>query len=82
MNKYPEHDKVQKIAPQSQAIGEFLEWLQERGTVLAEYDGDRLWPQSFTTETLLAKFFDIDLNKLEKEKREMLKEIRLTNRKK
>jgi hypothetical protein len=28
LNDYPEHDKLHKIHEQSQAIGEFLEWLQ------------------------------------------------------
>ncbi len=28
MSKYPEHDKISKIREKSQAIGEFLEWLQ------------------------------------------------------
>lgn len=27
MNEYPEHEKLNKVKDQSQAIGEFLEWL-------------------------------------------------------
>lgn len=33
MNKYPEHEKLAKVKDKSQAIGEFLEWLQERYTI-------------------------------------------------
>ena len=33
----PECDKMVKVKAQSQAIGEFLEWLGANGIVLAEY---------------------------------------------
>jgi hypothetical protein len=28
MAEYPEHEKLEKIQPQSQIVGEFLEWMQ------------------------------------------------------
>lgn len=37
MSKHPECNKLRIIAPRSQAIGEFLDWLQDRGVVLAKY---------------------------------------------
>lgn len=37
MTDYPEHEKLELIMHESQAIGEFLEWLtSEKGYVLAE----------------------------------------------
>lgn len=35
--KYPECEKLRKVAAQSQACGEFLEWLRRQGMVLAKY---------------------------------------------
>lgn len=31
MNGYPEHEKLRAISDKSQAIGEFLEWLETGG---------------------------------------------------
>jgi len=36
VSDYPEHDKLQAISDRSQAIGEFLEWLQDKGVFLAQ----------------------------------------------
>lgn len=76
MSKYPEHDKLCEIQPLSQAICEFLEWCDAdgRGMVLAEWVNDGRWmlPASKPTEKLLAQFFQIDLDKIETEKRQML----------
>lgn len=82
MSDYPEHKKLKAIAEQSQAIGEFLDWCRgEYGYELAEWDksrkfDDRMMPVSESTEKLLAAFFDIDLNKIEAEKRAMLEKMR------
>lgn len=35
MSNYPEHEKLRAIAGESQACGEFLEWLQHQGYVMA-----------------------------------------------
>jgi len=100
-DEYPEHDKLKKVQDESQAIGEFLEWLQSgeaddpkygRSVFLAasrintearhldegewELSDTYIDPFPHTTETLLAKFFEIDLEKLEDEKRRMLEYIR------
>ena len=37
MSQYPEHDKLDAIKGQSQACGEFMEWLTAQGFVLAKY---------------------------------------------
>lgn len=79
-----EHEKLAKVKYQSQAIGQFLEWLQEElGALIAVYapdtddDGEQvLTPLAATIEELLAEYFEVNLEKLEAEKRAMLAEIR------
>jgi len=88
---FPECDKMNAVREKSQVIGEFIEWLQsgeasekEEPIVLAYYPTQRtsnevdahLHPCSYTIETLLAKYFDIDLDKVEKEKRLILEKLR------
>jgi hypothetical protein len=72
--QYPEHERMAKIVDASQQIGEFIE---NGGYVLAHYnDSGRLVPDQRTTFEILADFFDIDLDKIESEKRAMLDAIR------
>jgi hypothetical protein len=40
MSNYPEHDKQAKVVDQSQAIGEFLEWLNSEGVRLMTWRED------------------------------------------
>lgn len=81
----PECEKMAAVKDQSRIIGEFLEWLRsEKEWEICELTGqfdidiidDYLSPVGFSTEELLAKFFNIDLDKVEKEKRQMLDELR------
>lgn len=92
MLKYPEHVKLKIVQKQSQTIHEFLLWCQqEHGLGLAHYlrhetkdddDSDHMiWDQIGITKRV-AQFLEIDLDKLEDEKRAMLDEIRTTNDKK
>jgi len=79
---YPECEKVANVKDKSQAIGEFLEWLRiEKGIIMCERRGesDSLVPSFLRNEQLLADFFDIDLDLVEKEKRAMLEELRNLN---
>lgn len=77
----PMLDKMLKVKEASQAIGQFLEWLQEQGYVLGKYiDGSDydpcLAPTYEPIEKLLANYFDIDLNEAEKEKRLILESLK------
>ena len=80
--KYPECTKLASIAPVSQKIGEFLDWwMSNENRILAEgyrdYGDIRAWfPTRRSLEVILAEFFEIDLEKVEAEKRVMLDEIR------
>ncbi len=79
-NEFPEHVKQAKVLDQSQAIGEFLEWLDESGVVLCHIDTDKAFDEFTPIRTprikLLARYFEIDLEKIEAEKRQMLDELR------
>ena len=33
MSTYPEHEKLRAVKDRSQTIGEFVEWLEDQGTV-------------------------------------------------
>jgi hypothetical protein len=93
-----EHERLSLVKDKSQAIGDFVEWLAEKGIHLARYHAhsegcypddvdSEEWPTCGTSENkltvdstpitkLLAEHFDIDLDKLETEKRQMLADIR------
>ena len=57
-----ECDRLAKVADDSQKIGDFLDWLQQEHDVELP---DRI-------ERLLAEYFDIDLDKVEQERRGLL----------
>lgn len=79
---YPESAKLLAVKDESQAIGEFLEWLQSQGVVLCEIqpDSDRFWPINKSFTTLLAEYFEIDLMAKEKEVRAMLEAYQASQR--
>jgi hypothetical protein len=90
MSDYPEHDKLAAVQDESQVIGEFIEMA---GYTLCEMrtftDVDsrgrryetqpRLAPVAKSIQQLLADYFEIDLNKIEAEKRAMLNSLRKAN---
>jgi hypothetical protein len=82
--QYPEHEKLKAIKHQSQIIGEFIEWMGHQGLTVCElaegkYDS-HYYPTTKRLPTqLLAEFFEIDENRLEKEKQQMLDEQRAIN---
>ncbi len=87
---YPEHAKLEAVKDQSQAIGDFLEWLgndRPNGPVFLcerreNAHVDNIWaPTSASTERLIAEYFDIDEKKLEAEKRAILAAQRKANAK-
>jgi hypothetical protein len=73
-----EHEKMAKIKDNAQVIGEFLEWLNDKGITLCRL-GDpygQFFPDGVHIEDRLAEYYGIDLNKIEKEKRAMLEDMR------
>ncbi len=78
---YPEHEKLAIVRELSQEIGEFLEWTEEQGWHFAEWHkGDEQLHRIIPERTdVLAKYFKIDLDKLEAEKVQMLEAQRKHN---
>ena len=88
--EYPEHEKMKANKGASQCIGAFLDWLQnEKRYTICEYlDSEEIDERGYddveegylsipkSIEEFLADYFDIDLKKIEKEKRAMLDELR------
>lgn len=76
---YPEHAKQNAVLTESQTIGEFLDTSK---FILAEYreiDGHRelqLVPVNKSIQQVLTEHFGIDLDGIEREKREMLARLR------
>jgi hypothetical protein len=86
VSDYPEHDRLRAVKIEAQAIGEFLDFggyvlakFREAGdngkpVWHPEYDvwGDALVPVGRPIPEVLADYFEIDLTKIEAEKRAML----------
>lgn len=88
----PECEKLTKVSEESNKIGNFLDWMYSRGLVLCtweenddedtnDYLPDILVPASkYRThsgiENLLAEYFGVDLDKVEKERRALLDWLR------
>ena len=88
-----ELDKLQKVQPKSQTIGEFLDWLNYTKnyavcawvkTTKGEWEiiPEGYYPVRTQVEDLLAEYFGIDLKKVEQEKQKMLDDLRKMNEKK
>ena len=77
--QFPQLARMQAVQEQSQAIGEFVEWLGQNGMAICTSEeglrGDRFYPVMVPTEELLARHFDVDLQAAEKERRATLAAI-------
>jgi uncharacterized NAD(P)/FAD-binding protein YdhS len=76
----PECERLVSVADESHKLGEFLDWLEQRYTLCTHDDPEgRYWPAFFSKEKLLAEYFKIDLDKVERERRALLNHLRSTN---
>ena len=73
----PEHEKMATVREHSQAIGEFLEWAGSEGYQLGSWQDHLFWPVHKSIQQWLADYFNIDLNLIEQEKRQMLEDLRI-----
>lgn len=69
MGEHPELDKLQAVAEKSQAIGRFIE---TAGYTLGHWDGKVFVPTNKTIDEILADYFEIDLMKVDMERRAIL----------
>jgi len=83
--EYPELDKIKKVSEKSQAIGNFLDWLESIDYPIAEYkkfdefEEEQLVTIYLPREQILARYFEIDLDKAEKERVALLEDYRKKN---
>lgn len=76
---YPECEKLGRVHEQIVTITQFMEWLSSEHVMLGKYLAD--WAESFqpiseNTDQLLYRYFEIDPQKLEQERRAMLEKLR------
>lgn len=77
----PELDKAHLVMDESQSIGHFLDWLEGEGIHLCTLDEDgygdlEYVPRSESFEQLLARYYKLDLSKMDSEKMAILAEFR------
>ncbi len=81
--KYPEHEKLKAISADSQKIGDFINWLGANELSICgcreTHSGVDWTPTIKPIRIILAEYFDIDQEKIDDEKDEMLKEMREEN---
>lgn len=73
-NTYPEHEKLQRVKAEVDAVTEFIE---TGGFVLAQYPEkeERLVPTHRSASTIALEYFEIDQKTIEAERRAMLTAI-------
>ena len=82
MSNYPQHDNLKKVNVDSQVIGEFIDWIKDEQCIIFcqwESKYGEFMPVHKSIEQWLALYFEIDLVKLEDEKRQILDVIRQDN---
>lgn len=78
MTTYPEHEKLHEVKRETQAICEFMEWLDRHKEIeLRQRNTD--YPVMEKARDLVAEFYDIDLKELENEKDRMVEAMRRIN---
>ncbi len=81
--KISECNKLTAVKSQSATLSEFVDWLEENGMRICKMVDCEVAPYEAimeTNEKLFARFFDIDLDKLEEERQNLLKACRHVNR--
>lgn len=69
---YPEHEKLKNIKFEKAVVQSFLDWLEDQDWKICDYNDYEI-PQG--KESIMAMFFDIDLQKLSEEKNQMYQEL-------
>lgn len=73
----PECERLAAVSEESNKIGSFLDWMQSKGLVIASYDDDGyLYSAHISINHLLAEYYEIDLDKVEQERRALLDWVR------
>lgn len=70
----PTLELIASVRERAHPIGEFLEWLQSKGIVLAYYEGNRLeqFGSGDVGQRLMHEFFGVDERQAERERQALL----------
>lgn len=89
MSDYPESERLHKVSGDVSTLHEFLEWTRSEGLILCRlqdtgrirFDApvEEYFPSYESMQDLIYRFFEIDDDKLERERRAMLEELRTSN---
>lgn len=79
--KCPEREKLLEVHEESQTLGLFMEWLFSNHGVLCrwyddEYEEGMFCPTYESIESILADYFNIDRDKAEQEREELMAWLR------
>lgn len=78
MTTYPEHDGLREVKRETQAIVEFMGWLERcKAITMRQLYTD--YPVMDKVQDLVAEFYDIDLEELAREKDRMVEDMRRVN---
>jgi uncharacterized tellurite resistance protein B-like protein len=74
----PECERISQVAKESFQLSTFIDWLSENGFTICEWSNETQGYERpvISTNALLARYFEIDLNKVEQERRALLDWIR------
>lgn len=72
---YPEHDKLSAQSDAQVTLAEFLDWLASQGLVITRFAENGEFSHELG-QSLVYSFFGVDPVKLERERRQMLDELR------
>ncbi|MFA7264765.1 MAG: hypothetical protein WC054_00395 [Candidatus Nanopelagicales bacterium] len=81
-DRYPECEKMRAVRNESDVLSDFVDWLGQNGRFIGHYVKPKGYSQEIMVldarsfEQLFADYFDIDLNKVEVERRQMLEDLR------
>ena len=86
--QYPECEKLASVSKESNKIGQFMDWLiNEKGYELGRWEDienveldvtyEGLNPVNLNIESILAEYYNIDMNKVEKERQQILEDLRI-----
>jgi len=72
----PQLARMEEVQDESQMVYNFIEWLGQHGMAICTTEdglrGTRFFPVMESAEALLARYFGIDLNAVERERRAVL----------
>lgn len=74
--KTPECDRWGKVVDDAKTIEEFMDFLSSKGYIICLSNEYGYFPKMVSNRQIVYDYFEIDSDKLEKERRELLEEVR------